>query len=92
MSEMVERVSKAICCPSGVCGAQGALYNPIRGQVSICQAHTFRADARAAIEATLEPTADMIDAMRDIGPDAPYGAAETAERWRAGVRAALKNA
>ena len=46
-------------------------------------------DARAAIEALREPTAEMIDAGRDVGPDAPYGAAETAQRFRTMMDKAL---
>ena len=46
--------------------------------------------ARAAIEAMREPTPDMTDACRDVGPDRPYGLHETCERWRTMIDAALK--
>lgn len=46
--------------------------------------------ARAAILAMREPTAEMVDAGRDIGPDAPYGMSETAGRYRAMIDTALK--
>ena len=53
---MVERVARALCCPSGVCGAPET-RDHLRGNVGICQAHSYRKDARAAIEAM-----KMIDA------------------------------
>ena len=37
-----------------------------------------------------EPSAGMIEAGRNVGPDAPYGVSETAKRWRAMVDEALK--
>lgn len=54
---MVERVARAICChKNGVFVGCSAKHDG--SPFAICQAHTFRDDARAAIEA-----------MRDL-PDA----------------------
>lgn len=33
---------------------------------------------------------NMIDAGRDIGPDAPYGLSETIKRWQAMIDEALR--
>ena len=74
MSEMVERVAQAICGDD----------NPD----NICSFHRIR--ARLAIKAMREATADMIDAGRDIGPDAPYGLSETIKRWQAMIDEALR--
>lgn len=83
MSEMVERVATAIW----------ALYRHTDcneyDQLAPHAKHTADEMARAAIEAMREPTADMVDAGRDVGPDAPYGLSETIKRWEAMINAAL---
>lgn len=47
----------------------------------------FLRDAQAAIAAVLDALRDcppdVIDAGRDVGPDAPYGLVETREKWLA---------
>lgn len=59
---MIVRVARAICCPVGVCQATEA-RNHIRGRVGICQAHSFRTDAVAAVFAMREPTEAMVMAL-----------------------------
>ncbi len=49
--QVVHTVRRAICCPSGICANAGADYDPIRGAVAICQAHTFEREADAALSA-----------------------------------------
>jgi hypothetical protein len=41
----------------------------------------------AVREGLRDPSGEMVDAMRDIGPAAPYGAQETIDRWQAGIDA-----
>lgn len=85
MSEMLDRVANAICCPNG-CENAGRKYDPAAGKVSICQAHTYEPSARAAIEAMREYTAEMEDA----GDEAAEGSAFPARRaWEAMIDAAL---
>ncbi|KTE19733.1 hypothetical protein ATE67_13900 [Sphingopyxis sp. H050] len=45
--------------------------------------------ALAAIFGMREASPDMIDAGRDVGADAPYGLAETREKWSVMIEAAL---
>ena len=83
MSAMIERVAKA---------AAAARFGTIVDRL-YWESDAWRKAhidiAVACISAMREPTADMVDAMRDVGPDAPYGMSETIERWHAGIEAAL---
>jgi len=85
MTEMVERVARAICRNSGeemeVPGLE--LY-----VVDHWLAH--RDDARAAIEAMREPTAWMDEAPMRSGMIDDLGSFTAAEVWRAMIDAALK--
>lgn len=57
---MVERVARAICChKNGVFVGCSAKHDG--SPFTICQAHTFRDDARAAIEEMREPTESMVN-------------------------------
>ena len=95
MSEIVKIVAKALCCRHG-CEAAGATYDPIRGSVSICQAHTYQDDARAAIAAMREPTELSLRAAGEAFLDATI-AHEAGDKpntpfvrfWRAMIDAAL---
>lgn len=40
----LDKAARAICCPSGVCANQEKTF-------AVCQAHTYRGDARAAATA-----------------------------------------
>lgn len=48
--------------------------------------------ALAAIFGMKEPSAEMLDAARDVGPAAPYGLDETREKWRAFIETAIHEA
>lgn len=89
MSEMVERLAKAIFM------SHNGLRKHARGltwedNAVDWEKDEYRAMVRAALEELREPTADMIDAGRDIGHDAPYGLSETIKRWQAMIDEALK--
>jgi hypothetical protein len=75
MSEMVERVARGIA-------ESFSRADPLW--------ENWLPQARAAIAAMREPTAAMVDLGRGIGPDAPYGLAETRERWHAMIDECLK--
>lgn len=47
-------------------------------------------DARAVLLAIREPSNEMIDAGRDVGPAAPYGLHEVRERWETMIDKALE--
>lgn len=71
-TEMELRVAKGICC-GGQCSAE-------RGYIKECQSGYFYSEARAAIRAMREPTAEMLEAFSrtgrsydDDGPDMPEG-------------------
>jgi len=77
MSEIVERVTLALCCgrvnpcPEGEC----------------CKAHTWEPEARRAIAAMREPTETMLrDGMDDVAE--PKRMVDAV--WRAMISAALK--
>ena len=82
---LVAAVARAICCRNG-CDAAGMVYDPCRGGVSICQSHTYRDDAKAAILATLEgireATPEMIEAA-SAAPDRGDYAEIVAGEWTA---------
>lgn len=88
---MVERIARAIFeydvahIPkvAGDNGWDGPLLNE-RGR------NFWRDRVRFAIKAMRDPSVDMIDAGRNIGPDAPYGLSETIKRWQAMIDEALK--
>lgn len=65
MSEMVERVARAICCSGGCWRVRDPRYI---SQLP-CAAPTYLQEARAAIEAMREPTV----AMEQAGADASEG-------------------
>lgn len=81
MTDLVEACARALCCPNG-CRKGNSKW-------SICQAHTFRDDARAVIPVVLnslrEPTPEMLDALIGIGQR------EWTERagWRAAIDVAI---
>ena len=99
MSEMIKRVSKAICCPSGVCENGNKKYDPTRGKVSICMAHTFEKEACAAIEAMREPTSAMIveamvtayPTLAEAGGILEQGRLAARLEWQAMIDAALSS-
>ena len=86
MSEMTERVARVICVaagddPDGTHGSRGILFS---GQYWTL----YDKDARAAIEAMLEPTVEMTDAAYAIEyPGEPAG---FDDQWRVAIQAALK--
>ncbi len=45
---------------------------------------------RTVLERLREPSGDVIDAGRDVGPDAPYGVSETREKWITMLDAAVR--
>lgn len=49
----------------------------------------FESKARVVLQAIREPSRNMVDAARDVGPAAPYGLGETREKWRTFIDAAL---
>lgn len=60
---------------------------------NISQTGTIEHDiALTVLRAIREPDPEMVDRGRDIGPDAPYGAHETREKWEAMVDAMLDQA
>lgn len=99
MSEMVERVARAIYdAENGIDGDQIAdmLYDDIRiiGSVDECRAMTLavcRMAARAAIAAMREPTEVMVrDGRAEIKPDhLPADDGDAVGCWRAMIDAAL---
>ena len=104
MTDMVEAVARAICCGCGLNGS-GCAAQFDGAKFSICQAHTYRKDARAAIEAMREPDQQMLDAVKPWpahwakdGPDYParhaaYLTDQVAARsdWQTMIDAALTN-
>jgi hypothetical protein len=98
MSEMTERVAKAIC---GVRRGYGCYAKPFQpyGQIQETSIRTcgcgFWEDndrmARAAIEAMREPTGPMVrDGNGHTHCGGPCGNASGADCWRAMIDAALK--
>jgi hypothetical protein len=81
MSEMVERVARAIQAQSGHQPATDEGWNRPENTLSV---QNFRRMAKAAIEAMREPTEDMIQA----GIDGPVG--DTEGKWQAMIDEALK--
>jgi hypothetical protein len=61
MTSPLERAARALCCPRG-CQNAGKPYDPIGGSVSICQAHTYRADVLAVLQALRKPSEGMAQA------------------------------
>ena len=57
MSEVVERVARAICCPNRAC------------RVGCEVAKDYEPQARAAIEALREPTGAMLKVAGDFGEE-----------------------
>jgi hypothetical protein len=93
MSEMIERVAKAIC-KSRSCEGFMCCQNPAQMGRKGCpvKAGGYNEAARAAIEAMREPTQAMLDVGTD---DAGWGDCEESEisyRWNAMVSAALQPA
>lgn len=82
---MLERVAIAICKADDNSTRHPCECDGLDGT----ECADMLAAARLAITAMREPDGDMVDAGRDVGPDAPYGAGETRERWRAMIDAAL---
>ena len=83
MSEMVERLARAI----HLAECHG---NQREADASWIYCNLLRRDqARAAIKAMREPTADMIDAGRDAPAHAPAGVSETHKVWVSMIDAAL---
>lgn len=81
MSEMVERVARAICCPHGC--------RNVDTQYAVCQAGTYRADARAAIEAMREPTEAMVNACVEYAGAYDVQHTEARDNYRAMIAVAL---
>ena len=57
---MREKMARALCCRDG-CQNSGGDYDPIRGVVVICQAHTFLKDVDAILDAMREPSEEMFN-------------------------------
>lgn len=85
MSEMIERVAKAICkrrntkqCAS-ICFSHSSLNESCPEVLTV-----WKEDAKAAIQAMREPTEEMIDATNKVADG------EITETWQTMIDAALK--
>lgn len=99
MSEMVERVARAICEARGgdpdVLLSINSAYDDGRPEadVAIPNWRNHAAAARAAIEAMREPSPEMLAAFvpaKDDGPIGTWGGRIKERVWRAMIDAALK--
>lgn len=81
MSEMIERVAKAIC---GSCPGTGDVNEHFSGEYSLTKS-MWLSMSRAAIEAMREPTKAM-----KACPDFPYCPGEAWAYWEAMIDEALK--
>lgn len=82
MSEMVEKVARALCIAAGINPEYWS--NPLEV-----------AQARAAIEAMMEPSPEMVDAAWPLpnfdGPIMDHRKSDIKEYWQAMLRSALVN-
>lgn len=90
MSDMVERVARALCdLDLPQCGgSDGTRLNP-----AMPNWHHYRRQARAAIEAMRSPTPRMIDAMCTEGIKHTSAGTDTypVALWQAAIRVALED-
>ncbi|ASQ11852.1 hypothetical protein CDO22_17820 [Sinorhizobium meliloti] len=91
MSTMVERVARALCVNEGENPDSPTPHNP---HVDFVWQY-YRGPARAAIEAMMEPTDAMLDAVADEEdrrgiPSGVIGALIAEEAWPLMIQAALK--
>ena len=88
MSEMLDRIAKAICCPDG-CRAKIA---------ADCGSYIYCQEAAAVLKAMPEPTKPMLDAymgaleapLPEGDKRYPYYRMKAVKRYNAMIRAAVK--
>lgn len=86
MNRFIKLTAKAICCPSGSCENDGKNYDPIRGNVQICQAVSFEREAIGASRIILEHCAKIAESVASETSDGEgelYIARKIAEKIRA---------